>query len=278
MTPTLTAATRRLTGVSLSLPFATSQSNASTMATDAPVMAAVRVPPSATRTSQSSLTVNSPNLKSSSIARTLRPINRCISWVRPPSCARSRDVRVRVARGNIAYSAVSQPSPLPRFQPGTPSSTDAVQSTLVVPNEMRQEPSAYGATPRSNVTALSSDGARLVRVDLTAFTQPLDDVCRRMSRSQRNDYHLPSPIFYLRRTNDRVLGVVATLHDHVGSQKLDQSKGGVLGKNYHEVDAFKRGEHITALRITSDRSCGTLQSAHRLIAVQSYDQCVSSRS
>src|SRR6266513_4680951 len=171
MTPTLTAATRRLTGVLAIFPLATIQSNASTMATDAPVIAAVRVPPSATSTSQSSLTVNSPNLKSSSIALTLRPMRRCISWVRPPSWDLSRDVRVRVARGSIAYSAVNHPSPLPRFQPGTPSSTEAVHNTRVAPNMMRHDPSAYGAIPRSNVIGRSSDGERSLRVFLACFTE-----------------------------------------------------------------------------------------------------------
>ena len=51
-------------------------------------------------------------------------------------------VRVEVARGSIAYSAVIQPSPLPFRHPGTPDSTDAVQSTRVSPNDTRHEPSA----------------------------------------------------------------------------------------------------------------------------------------
>ena len=51
----------------------------STLFAAATVIAAVRVPPSARRTSQSSLTVYSPKLKSSSIARTLRPMSRWIS-------------------------------------------------------------------------------------------------------------------------------------------------------------------------------------------------------
>ena len=49
MTPTLTAATRRFTGDAASRPVATSQSNASMTATHAPVIDAVRVPPSATQ-------------------------------------------------------------------------------------------------------------------------------------------------------------------------------------------------------------------------------------
>ena len=74
---------------------------------------------------------------------------------------RSRDVRVFVARGSIAYSAVSHPSPRPRRHPGTPSSTDAVQSTRVAPNETRHEPSAYGATARSSVTGRISIGGAI---------------------------------------------------------------------------------------------------------------------
>ena len=65
-------------------PCFTIQSKASHTATEAPVIAAVRVPPSACSTSQSILSVNSPHAKSSSIARTLRPIRRWISCVRPP--------------------------------------------------------------------------------------------------------------------------------------------------------------------------------------------------
>jgi hypothetical protein len=51
-------------------------------------------------------------------------------------------VRVLVARGSIAYSAVSQPSPRPRRHDGTPSSTEAVHKTRVAPNSTMHEPSA----------------------------------------------------------------------------------------------------------------------------------------
>ena len=66
-------------------------------------------------------------------------------------------MRVFVARGSIAYSAVSHPSPRPRRQPGTPSSTDTVQSTRVRPNDTRHEPSAYGRR-----AALERDGTQRV--------------------------------------------------------------------------------------------------------------------
>ena len=56
-------------------------------------------------------------------ARSERPTSREISWVRPPirPLTDSRSVRVLVARGSIAYSAVTQPCPVPLRQRGTPS-------------------------------------------------------------------------------------------------------------------------------------------------------------
>jgi hypothetical protein len=54
----------------------------------------------------------------------------------------SRCVRVDVARGNIPYSAVTQPLPLLRRKGGTRSSTEAVQITLVLPTSISTDPSA----------------------------------------------------------------------------------------------------------------------------------------
>jgi hypothetical protein len=63
------------------------------------VIAAVRVPPSACRTSQSSAMVFSPSASRSMLARSDRPISRLISWVRPPirPLTDSRSLRVCVA-------------------------------------------------------------------------------------------------------------------------------------------------------------------------------------
>jgi hypothetical protein len=49
-------------------------------------------------------------------------MSREISWVRPPifPLTLSRLERVEVARGSIAYSAVTHPLPDPFFQRGTP--------------------------------------------------------------------------------------------------------------------------------------------------------------
>ena len=109
------------------------------------MIAAVRVPPSAWSTSQSSVIVRSPSAWRFTTARRLRPIRRWISSVRPPCLplAASRFEREFVARGNMPYSAVIQPSPLPRRKPGTFSSTLAVQSTLVSPKLTSTDPSAW---------------------------------------------------------------------------------------------------------------------------------------
>ena len=134
----------------------------SASATQAPVIEAVRVPPSAWITSQSTVIWRSPSASRSTAARSERPIRRWISTVRPPClpAAASRRVRSRVARGSMPYSAVTQPRPWPFSQGGSRSSSVAVTSTWVSPNFTMQEPSAYLTTPRSSDTGRSSSGAR----------------------------------------------------------------------------------------------------------------------
>ena len=79
--------------------------------------------------------VRSPSAFRSNTLRSERPIRRWISCVRPLCLPRaaSRSLRVWVARGSMPYSAVTQPSPLPRLCGGTFSSTEAVHSTWVSP-------------------------------------------------------------------------------------------------------------------------------------------------
>ena len=98
----------------------------------------------------------------STTARRLRPTRREISWVRPPilPLTDSRSMRSLVERGSIAYSAVTQPLPLPVIQRGTPLVKDAVHSTRVSPNEISAEPSACSLQPRSMVTGRSWSGVR----------------------------------------------------------------------------------------------------------------------
>src|SRR5215218_4412315 len=163
MTPTLTAETDCTIAVGrASFLRSPSQQTASARATYAPVMAAVRVPPSACRTSQSMAMLFSPSAARSIEARSDRPISRLISWVRPPMrpFTDSRSLRVWVARGSMEYSAVTQPSPDPLRQRGTPSVTLAAQSTRVRPNSTSTEPSAWSSQWRVMVTGRSWSAAR----------------------------------------------------------------------------------------------------------------------
>jgi hypothetical protein len=88
------------------------------------VIEAVRVPPSACRTSQSTQIVHSPIFSMAVTARSDRPISRWISWVRPDGrpCWISRGVLTSVERGSIEYSADTHPRPEPIRNFGTRSS------------------------------------------------------------------------------------------------------------------------------------------------------------
>ena len=160
ITPTDTADTASLITLSADLmcPFFSAQRNASTSATYAPVIDAVRVPPSACRTSQSNWIWFSPSAFISMTPRRQRPIRRLISWVRPPilPLTDSRSVRSEVARGSIAYSAVTQPSPLSLRQRGTDGVKVAVHMTRVCPHSMSTEPSGGSVKCRVMRTGRSS--------------------------------------------------------------------------------------------------------------------------
>ena len=71
----------------------------------------------------------------------------------------SRCLRSPVEAGSIAYSAVTQPLPLPVIQRGTCSWIEAVQITRVLPIEISAEPSALPTNPASIVTGRMSAGA-----------------------------------------------------------------------------------------------------------------------
>ena len=155
--PTEMAATCVRSGSVASAPPRCSQSIAIASATQLPVMAAVRVPPSAWITSQSTVMVCSPSASRSMTARSERPIRRWISCERPlwRPCRASRSVRVWVERGSMPYSAVTQPWPVPRSQRGTPTSTLAAHSTCVSPAVISAEPSAWRIVPASISTGRS---------------------------------------------------------------------------------------------------------------------------
>ena len=125
-------------------------------------MDAVRVPPSAWSTSQSTMTWRSPNSSMSHTPRSERPMRRWISWVRPDGLPdwTSRRMRSDDAPGSIEYSAVTQPLPAAPHPAGHVSSIEAVHSTLVRPNAPGSNPTAWSVKSRSKVMGRSSSGAR----------------------------------------------------------------------------------------------------------------------
>ena len=142
MMPALVAATAPVSRFATSLPSAITRATAMASATYAPVIAAVRVPPSACSTSQSMVKVCSPIPSSRASDRSDRPIRRWISCVRPPMrpVTDSRAERVLVELGSIEYSAVIQPLPLLRRKGGTRSSKLMAHSTRVCPSSIRGSP------------------------------------------------------------------------------------------------------------------------------------------
>ena len=164
ITPTDTAETLSLITRSADLMCLcfSAQRMASTSATYAPVIDAVRVPPSACSTSQSICTWFSPSAFMSTTPRRQRPISRLISCVRPPILPRtdSRSVRSAVARGSIAYSAVTQPRPESLRQRGTPAVNVAVHITRVLPHSTSTDPSGTSVKRRVMRTGRSSSTLR----------------------------------------------------------------------------------------------------------------------
>src|SRR5687767_10591881 len=148
-----------------SWPLSRMRLSASTSATNAPVIDAVRVPPSAWITSQSTQIVRSPSASRRVTDRRDRPISRWISCVRPPTfpAVDSRCVRVEVARGSMPYSAVTQPLPLLRRNGGTLSSMLALQMTRVFPTSISTDPSAWIVKSGVMVVRRSSSGERSFR-------------------------------------------------------------------------------------------------------------------
>ena len=162
--PALTAASNFCIGGASSFFSLTSFRQAMARARLAPVIAVVRVPPSACKTSQSTQIVRGPSFSRSITARSERPIKRWISTLRPSRrpFAASRGFRVCVEYGSIEYSAVSQPpvTPCSFIQRGTTSSIVTPQITRVCPIETSTEPLACGATFSSKSTDRISSGPR----------------------------------------------------------------------------------------------------------------------
>ena len=88
-------------------------------------------------------------------------MSRPISTPRPSFFTPSRALRWGVEPGSMAYSAVSQPRPVSRKNGGTPSCTEAVHKTRVLPAQTSALPAAISVKPgnifnsRSSLDALS---------------------------------------------------------------------------------------------------------------------------
>src|ERR1051325_6160697 len=230
------AATWSRSGLSLIMSRVRIQAMQSFNATQAPVIEAVRVPPSAWITSQSMLLCRSPSAGRSTTERRLRPISRWISTVRPlclPAEA-SRRVRSWVARGSMPYSAVTQPRPWPLSRAGSRSSSVAVTNTWVSPNFTKHEPSAYLTTPRSSDTARSSSG------------------CRRLGRISFSSDRNSGPVLEHGREKASALAAFAT------SFGLDAGVFDHLGP-LHELDLDEAVELLGRAREGFETGCGDLR-------------------
>src|SRR5262245_10195314 len=205
---------------------------ASTSATNEPVMAAVRVPPSAWITSQSTHSVRSPSAFMSTTALSERPIRRWISCVRPDGwpLVASRWERVLVERGSIPYSEVIQPSPLPLRKGGTRSSTLTVHTTLVSPTSMSAEPSACLLKRGVTVTGRSWSGARPSLRMFLPFSSSLGSICSLKSPMRK-------PIASVRAGRTQaveppvVLAVREDAHDVVASLREGNALAELLGRH-----------------------------------------------
>ena len=149
-------------------------------------MDAVRVPASACSTSQSTVIVRSPSFARSVTARSERPINRWISWVRPPGrpLFTSRGDRSFVEAGSIEYSPVTQPLPVPFSHRGASSRRKPRRAPASCPwraaRNRRPTPGTRAPTSRA--------GARRARVrrDVVTSRSPRPSLSAAMSTGPAN--------------------------------------------------------------------------------------------
>lgn len=95
-----------------------------------------------------------------------------------------------------------------------------------------------------------------------------------MPGCQRNDYDPTAPAPDLAGADNGVLRIIATFHDHVWPQSFHEVEWGVLGKNYNEIDALERAEHVATLGVAADRARGAFQPSHRFVAIDTDDKCI----
>jgi hypothetical protein len=202
-------------------------------------------------------------------------MSRWISWVRPPTEPRSRRLRVCVARGSMAYSAVTHPRPEPSRQSGTEAWTEAVQSTRVCPAWTRQDPFGVGRH-----TALESHGPQLAAAaacpwlahGFASRMRLTMSVVERPSTKGMRTSRPPAASTVSRPTTAGA--VVAALDEGVGHERGDELGGRVLVEDRHGIHAGQPGQDERAILLIQNGTTGALEAAHRRIAVHADDQAV----
>ena len=100
----------------------------------------------------------------------------------------------------------------------------------------------------------------------------LDDRCGGLTRGERDDNAFPAPAADLRGADDGLGRIIATLHDDIRAERLDQLERGVLVEHRHGIDCLQTGEDVGALGLAAHRAIGPLQSPHAGVAVQPDDE------
>lgn len=95
-----------------------------------------------------------------------------------------------------------------------------------------------------------------------------------MAGSEGHHHDAPSPALHFCRANDRVFRIITALDDHVGFEMPDEIERRVIGKNYDEIHALERRQHVSALGVAAHWARGALETAHGFIAVDADDECV----
>jgi hypothetical protein len=91
---------------------------------------------------------------------------------------------------------------------------------------------------------------------------------------ERHDYDASAAAANFRGADDRFLSVIASFDDHIRLEKLDQLERSVFAEDDDEIDGFNARQHVRPLGLSSNGSSGTLETAHREIAVDPDDECI----
>ena len=151
-----------------------------------------------------------------------------------------------------------------------------MHSTRVAPNETRQEPSAYGAT-----RALERDGTHLVvassgaRQEVVQWPRRRSIVevveCPGVSGTMTT---VSAPAAHVRRADDRRFGIVAALHQHVGTERIDRARAACPRRTRRRRRPSRARRAHSIARRAADRALRALESLHRCIAVHADDERV----